>query len=84
MISVSICLYFTVITDKSTIGGLFSFLHIPNFIMPFLAIAISQLCGVAITATTNIKTRNEKIVLKIDLVHTYTKMKHQLNMNVNV
>jgi hypothetical protein len=56
-------------------------LHIPNFITPFLTIVITQVCGVAITATTNIRMKNDVIELKIDLVHNYKKMKNQMNLS---
>ncbi|MDR1991623.1 MAG: glycosyltransferase [Mycoplasmataceae bacterium] len=81
MMSIAISLYFTVITDKSSIQGFLSFLHIPNFITPFLTIVITQVCGVAITATTNIRMKNDVIELKIDLVHNYKKMKNQMNLS---
>jgi hypothetical protein len=79
MMSITIVLYTTVIADKSTVQGLLAFTHIPNFIAPFLTIAFTQLCGVAITTTTNIKTKNDMIALKIDLIHTYKKMKTKMN-----
>jgi hypothetical protein len=83
MLSIAAILYCTVITNKSTIQGILAFTHIPNFLTSFLTIAITQLCGIPITATTNIKTINDKTKLEIDLVHTYKRMKMKFNMNVS-
>jgi hypothetical protein len=55
-----LALYFTVIHDKSTVGGYLSFLHFPNFFWPILPICLSQILTVPMTLTCNIKSTNNQ------------------------